>query len=246
MKLPKLKHTTEDEVKVEMAKVYPQLKHAYRYFAGVNPSGVIPSIGQIIAFQFMDQTLKCVDEHKGGRLMASDVDRLVITVNAGRASKLNPANQMCRHNFLEWVIRCAIEKFYASKQVETEIEAVRRFLDEFVVPNCVGFDEDEWRKSHTFNVETDNTMRAYLPLWKYLFAKYGASGEGFGKDKSLEMDEFDKFVTDSGLINEEMATREIPICFNQSMYTQVNELTNPRHMEAYFVEFMEMICRVCD
>lgn len=219
MKKLKYKHTTEEEVKTEMAKVYPQLKHAYRYYAGVNPSGVIPSIGQIIAFQFMDDTLNCVDHDKEGRLKPSDIDRLVITVNAGKSSKLNPANQMCRHNFLEWIIRCSIEKFYASKQVETEIEAVKRFLEEFVVPNCVGFDEDNWRKKHTYNVETDNTMRAYLPLWKYLFAKYGASGDGFGKEKSLEMDEFESFVNDSGLINDEMAAREIPICFNQSMYT---------------------------
>ena len=55
-------------------------------------------------------------------------------------------------------------------------------------------DEDEWRKKNTFNLEVDNTMRAYLPLWKYLFAKYGASAETFGasvgSDKSLELDEF--------------------------------------------------------
>lgn len=197
-----------------MARVYPQLKHAYRYFAGVNPSGMVPSIGQIVAFQFMDEVLKCVDKHKEGRLKPSDIDRMVITVNVGKSSKLNPANQMCRSEFVEFIIRCSIEKFYASKQVETELDAVKKFLDEFVVPNCVGYDEDEWRKKYTYNVETDNTMRAYIPLWKYLFAKYGASGEGFGKEKSLEMDEFDTFVNDSGLINEELAAREIPICFN--------------------------------
>jgi hypothetical protein len=75
-----------------MAKVYPQLKHMYRYYAGVNPSGVIPSIGQIIAFQVMNETLQCVDEHKEGMLKASDIDRMVITVNAGSRGSNNPAN----------------------------------------------------------------------------------------------------------------------------------------------------------
>jgi hypothetical protein len=115
MKKLKYKHTTEDEVKVVMAKVYPKLKHAYKYYAGINMSGMTPSIGQIVGFKFMDEELHCVDADGQGFLKPSDIDRLTITVNVNNKGQHNPKNQMVRFQFIEWIIRSAIEKFYTSK-----------------------------------------------------------------------------------------------------------------------------------
>ena len=60
------------------------------------------------------------------------------------------------------------------------------------------------------------------------------------------LDEFDDFVTSSGLINDSLAARDIPLIFVQSMMTQIDEINKSRHLEGTFLEFLEMICRLAD
>jgi len=60
------------------------------------------------------------------------------------------------------------------------------------------------------------------------------------------LDEFRSLCTDARLISDTFATREIDICYSQSMMTQVDELYKSRHMEMSFVEFLEAICRAAD
>jgi len=47
------------------------------------------------------------------------------------------------------------------------------------------------------------------------------------------------------MLNDGFAAREIPLVFNLSMFTQVDEIEKQRHLDAGLVEFMEMICRAC-
>ena len=46
-------------------------------------------------------------------LKPEDVDRIFIQVNASgeKKSKVNPLNTLVRHEFLEFMLRCAIAKF---------------------------------------------------------------------------------------------------------------------------------------
>ena len=88
----------------------------------------------------MGEILKAIDKHPQGKLKAADVDRMMITVNAGKSGPLNPANFLVRHQFLEFIIRCAIEKFFASGEVETELDAVKRMIEDHINVNCQDFD----------------------------------------------------------------------------------------------------------
>lgn len=91
MKVLKYKKCSEDQVKCEMAKIYPLLKDVYRNQAGYGPSGNVFSIGQNQINQFMQDTLDCLDKTDGGRLKMSDADRMMVTVNAMKSGPLNPA-----------------------------------------------------------------------------------------------------------------------------------------------------------
>jgi hypothetical protein len=46
------------------------------------------------------------------------------------------------------------------------------------------------------------------------------------------------------IVNERFAAREIDVCFNLAMMTQVDELYKDRHFEMSFVEFLEALARV--
>ena len=77
-------------------------------------------------------------------------------------------------------------------------------------------------------------MKAHIKLWQYLFKEYTGRGSPEpGAAKTLELNEWSEFITEAGLINEQLAAREIPILFNCAMFTQVDELTKKRHLEAH-------------
>lgn len=61
----------------------------------------------------------------------------------------------------------------------------------------------------------------------------------------MQQDEFEQFCLSTGMINDGFAAREIPLVFNLSMFTQVDEIDKQRHIDATLLEFMEMICRAC-
>ena len=53
-------------------------------------------------------------------------------------------------------------------------------------------------------------------------------------------------VKTSGVIDEDFGEREINGLYNLSMMTQVDEITNERHLQMFKLEFHEAVCRVAD
>lgn len=93
---------------------------------------------------------------------------------------------------------------------------------------------------------TDNIMKAYKSLWEEFYRTHSGKHKKPGQKNYMMVDEFDYFVTCSGMINSELAARDIPLIFNLSMHIRVDELNESRHLEATIVEFMEMICRCAE
>lgn len=139
MKKLKYKISQEEDIKQLVFKAYPLLKDTYKYQSGVSPFGNLFAIGSNQCSIFVNEVLDCLDIDKDGNLKTSDADRMFITVNAARSGPYNPANGMIRCQMIEFVIRCAIEKYFVSKIEENELDSVNRFLNEFVFGKCQGF-----------------------------------------------------------------------------------------------------------
>lgn len=58
------------------------------------------------------------------------------------------------------------------------------------------------------------------------------------------LEEFSNLITN--IIDKDFPVREIPLCFNQSMKIQVNEVELDKHYNMTFPEFIEAFCRVVD
>ena len=135
MKQPKYKKSEEEDIKEEMRKVYPLIKEAYRIQAGYSHNGNVFSIGMNQLSMFLGEVLHCIDDQENGKLKNADADRLFITVNAfGKKLPTNPANAMVRYQLMEFLIRASIEKYFAAGLVESELDAVKKFNEEFIVP----------------------------------------------------------------------------------------------------------------
>ena len=62
----------------------------------------------------------------------------------------------------------------------------------------------------------------------------------------MMVDEFQRFFVQTGLISNTFVEREIFICFNSAMMTQVDEVTKEKHIKATFIEFLEAFARACE
>ena len=143
---------------------------------------------------------------------------------------------------MEFIIRAAIEKFYASGQVETELEAVIKFNEEYIIPKCTQFNQSKWRYGNTFNVYVDNVVKVYEHLFKKLWSIYSGIHTKPGQKPAMMQDEFEAFAVASGLINDGLATSELSLIFDLSMITQVDELEKERHLNAQPLEFSSWRC----
>ena len=53
-------------------------------------------------------------------------------------------------------------------------------------------------------------------------------------------------IEDAGLLSDYLAIKDIYPIWNLSMFTQIDEINNDRHMNMTFAEFTEAICRIAD
>ena len=62
----------------------------------------------------------------------------------------------------------------------------------------------------------------------------------------MSLDEFTQMINDGRVVDENFGARDIGIMYNLSMYTQVDEIEDDRHMKMYLDEFMDALGRVAD
>ena len=62
----------------------------------------------------------------------------------------------------------------------------------------------------------------------------------------MAVDEFEELIMRCGLQNDMLVQREIGVCFNQSMMSYVDELSQDKHLRMTFVEFLEAMARAAD
>jgi hypothetical protein len=120
MKTLKFKKSSSDDIKEEMRRIYPVLREAYKVQAGYSPNGNIFSVGMNQINTFL-QDMGCLDQDETGKFKSADADRMFITVNASRSGPTNPAKNLIRLQFMEFFIRGAVEKFFVSGLLETEL-----------------------------------------------------------------------------------------------------------------------------
>lgn len=112
--------------------------------------------------------------------------------------------------------------------------------------NAYKLDFQKWRQDRYYNEEVDNITKAYKSVFEHLFNSYGGSHKKPGEKHFMTIDEFDNLLTESGLVNDMLYQRDIPVHYNQSMQINVLEIENEKHMKAQYLEYLEMMCRAID
>ena len=184
-------------------------------------------------------------------LKLSDVDLEVIATNAGgRPSRLNPANYIIRHNFLEVFIRLCLQKYVKSgaggEAGATMAAGMRLMFERDLWPCFKKYDCHAWRKEKLWVEEVDLALKHGLPLLKEIYKTNCGKAALPGAPKFMSLEEFSDLIVNARCLSDNFGAKQIASQWNVSLMTQLDEIENDRHLNMTFVEFLEALVRVAE
>ena len=245
-KIPKLiKDVAQQNAIRKMLRAnYRNFREVYKHYSSLGQQAGVWSIGQN-AFSDLCTQCNLVD---GVTLKLSDLDFQFKVTNYSEVKNhpRNPANALIRFQIMEIFVRIAIDKFIKTEICETHVEAVEKMLNEHLLPVFANYDTNKWRWSRYLNEECDNVFKAYFPIVQAVYKANSKKNVKPGQKPFMCLEEFQEICANAHLLTDTFTTREIDICFNLAMMTQVNELDYDRHFQMNFVEFLEALGRAAD
>lgn len=119
-------------------------------------------------------------------------------------------------------------------------------LEKNLYPSFGELNTFKFKVEKYWNEEVDNVYKSHFPIFDALYRNFGCHHLKPGDKPFMMVDEFENIFLSAGQINDTFVSRDLTLCFNNAMMTQVNELDRDKHMKAVFVEFLEAFARACD
>jgi hypothetical protein len=132
-----------------------------------------------------------------------------------------------------------------SKETDSYSTAISQFYQNYCENFFEGFDSQAFRDDQYWTEEVDFVYKEYEPLLKFYYDKFSGMHTLPGKKPFMSLEELRNFIFKIG-IEDSINEREIPLIFNVSMMTQVDELLTKRIFEMSFVEYLEVIARLAN
>ena len=126
-------------------------------------------------------------------------------------------------------MRIAVARYYETRQVKSEADAVRRQLLQMRF-NWRMQTPQQWRESRLFNEGCDNVILAFYQLLDNMYKCYGGHHTVPGQKLFMAPHEFENLMLESGILNDMLTQRDLMVCYNLSMPTYVNEVEMERHL----------------
>lgn len=174
-------------------------------------------------------------------------------------SLLEPDNAMVRHQFVEVIVRIAMDKYMKNKIGAKMISSVQKVFTHDFAKILKAHNLQEWREKYLWNQKCDIIFKSYMPILKDCFKKYcyysDSSHGDLEKDprKEINIEErfmllqgFRAFGKDLDLESEGLTDTDLNMAFNYSMMLQIDEVTQDKHLKMNLSEFIEAFARIAD
>lgn len=157
----------------------------------------------------------------GKYLKLSDIDLEFVACKANPPfrGKLNPERQLIRYQFMEMWVRIAVQKYIKSGLCTNYYEALRRLMDESVIPYLKKFDATEFRVGKLYKEQCDYVLRKHLQTLKDIYKRASCVDAVPDEDALMSMMEFVDLVVCSGVVDENFGARDIGTLYNMSIIT---------------------------
>lgn len=234
-----------EQIKNMLYDVYRPLRDCYKYYATIGAPSDIWSIPLNTYTEFCN-SCGIID---GKILKLSDFDRIFIATYTRTDKDKNPRNPdraLVRYQFLEGLVRISEQKYLNTGTVSTYADAMRMLMSESVTPFINKFNHHQWRVDRYWKEEVDTVYKSYLPVVRGIYKKYSGQKTLPGQKKFMCLEEFNKLVSEAGMLTDNCGERDATLAFNLSMMNQVDELNSDRVYQMQFVEFLEALARITE
>jgi Ni,Fe-hydrogenase I cytochrome b subunit len=151
---------------------YARIKDTYKHFSVISNQTEVPSIAMNSFTEFINQT-EIID---GRTLKLADIDLLFITTKSSSTKHpLNPDRALVRYQFMEILVRIALDKFLKHRVCENPLEALQRLFDEKLISIMDNYAIHNWRELKMWSENCDTVFKAYLPILKDIYKRYSGS-----------------------------------------------------------------------
>jgi len=195
-----------------------------------------------------------------------DIDLVFITANVMEKGgnktedeklqdKLNAEKALMRFEFLQVLIRLAVNKYIKSGETADVSDSLKMLITRNLIgqlPEESRHDVDIFRRTRLYRVRVEALLVKNQGWLTKIFTHYAASSDDGAdimdgnKSKLLSMDEWINFAYDVGLVDTEVPERMIRLCYIWSQTYVTDEIKKREKLtNAMIVDFYEMICRLC-
>lgn len=175
----------------------------------------------------------------------SDID-LALKASKYSLNQINTAYGLIRHEFLEFVLRTALDKYHRSGICSSEPEAIKYFFENHVLKYITTHDQDRWRVDRYFTKYCEEVVLDYKEFLQTLFELNSGKKAKPGEKKYMRLEDFIGVCQTYELLNENFNIRNVTLCYHMALNTHVDEMSTLKHMEASKMEFIEALARVID
>jgi hypothetical protein len=158
----------------------------------------------------------------------------------------SPANSLVRFQFMEILVRIALDKYFKTGICPTHSQAVSVLLTSHIIPHLGNYSANKWRFERYFFKSVEKVLKKHMNIWKAIYAQFSVKKVKPGQKGFMCLEEFNDIIMKAEVLNDNFTAREIGIAFNLAMMTQVQELDTDRQYQMAFIEFLEAISRVAD
>ncbi|KAG6622549.1 NLRC3 protein [Phytophthora cinnamomi] len=157
--------------------------------------------------------------------------------------KDNPDRSLTRFEFLECVIRIAINKYFRTNVCDTPAKAVDKLMQENVLP-VTPEDANEFRSRFLYTEEVSDVFTEHITLLQELYdaqmGKYCKPGE----KKGMHLVELLALLEKYQIFSDSFRVRDVKDPFLACKLVVLDEMTTMGHKKLYLTDFMEIILRL--
>ena len=208
-----------EEVKAYLKSVWPHVREAYKYYAGLSPLGRVMGMGPTTLGELLSH---CSDFIDGNTIRGSDIDLQFIACNGGKKvqSYLSPDKGLVRFQMLEVLVRLAVDKYIKTGVTKSYLEAVKSAFENHYLTYFQNFQSHRFRKDRLWRQEIDVLYTRLEPALRAIFHRYSGKYIAPGQlVRTTSLDEVIEMMTGAELVDDRFGQREIGPCFNSSMMT---------------------------
>ncbi|OWZ19901.1 Ran GTPase-activating protein 1 [Phytophthora megakarya] len=251
------------EVEVSVTRWYRTVCNAYRRYCGHNVLLNLAPLGSLTpaAAVQLQNDIACIPwsgyteflsearilDETSEYCSLPDLENVFVAANLELTQeakeKDNPDRSLTRFEFLECVIRIAMNKYFRTNICDTPAKAVDKLMQENILP-VIPEDANEFRSRFLYTEEVSDTFAEHVTLLQELYdanmGRYCKPGE----KKGMHLVEFLCLLEKYQVFSDSFRVRDVKDSFLACKLVVLDEMITVGHKKLFLTDFMEIILRV--